>query len=72
MYIVYKITCIANNKSYIGQTKKTLKRRFKEHCSKARNKSIYRLHQAISKHGEENFTIEEIEKYDNKVKAALA
>ena len=54
--IVYKITNLLNGKIYVGQTKKTLDKRFKEH-SKA--KTV--IGAAIRKYGAENFKIEVIE-----------
>ena len=62
---IYKITNKVNGKSYVGQTRKSISERIKEHV---RN-SLYskdtasdtHLYMAIRKHGEENFSIEEIE-----------
>ena len=58
---IYRITNALNGKQYIGYTKKSIKRRFREHVCAARNLSAYQLHQAIRKHGEENFSIELLE-----------
>jgi len=55
---VYKITNIINKKVYIGQTKTSLKRRFKQHLKQTVCK---KLSNAIKKYGSENFTIECIE-----------
>lgn len=62
---IYKITCSITNKIYVGQTKKSLDERFKQHLRKAK-KSLEtdrwgicpRLFAAINKHGAENFSIE--------------
>lgn len=61
MYI-YKITNTVTQKSYIGQTKRTIQRRFNSHISEA-NRKLYDtyLHRSIRKHGKENFIIELIE-----------
>lgn len=54
--VVYKITCKLNGKSYVGQTTRTIKKRFVEHA-----KAKTCLGNAIRKHGKENFTIEILE-----------
>lgn len=61
MYI-YKITNIITQKSYIGQTKRKIQRRFNSHISEA-NRNLYDtyLHRSIRKYGKENFIIELIE-----------
>lgn len=66
--IIYKITNSCNEKVYIGQTTRTLKKRLYDHFSKA-NKGLKRkLHVAISELGKENFEIKEIAKtYDKKI-----
>lgn len=53
--IVYKISNTINSKLYIGQTTKSIQRRFKEHCKKSSKQTIGK---AIQKHGKENFVIE--------------
>ena len=66
--IIYKITCLINGKSYIGQTVKDLKSRWNQHISQVRyvggnsNRKICRyLHTAIKKYGIQNFKIEILE-----------
>lgn len=61
MYI-YKITNIQNNKVYIGQTIRPLKKRFNRHINDALN-NILDTHfaRAIRKYGKENFKIEQID-----------
>lgn len=54
--IIYKITNKINGKLYIGQTTRTIERRFRDHCTSS--KSAISL--AISKYGKENFNIEVI------------
>ncbi len=58
--IIYKITNLINNKSYIGQTRYSLVKRFNEHCAKAGYNSL--IKKAILKYGRENFKIEELAK----------
>lgn len=56
---IYKITNKINNKSYIGQTTGSLKKRWNKHCSEKSQCLI--LKNAIKKYGKENFIIEEID-----------
>lgn len=58
--VIYCITCLINGKKYVGQTKRPLKVRFREHTSKN-----FLIGKVIRKYGTENFTIEEIEKCMN-------
>ena len=63
MAYIYKITNIVNNKSYIGQTSKTIEARWEQHwkClnkNECLNRPLYR---AFIKYGKDNFKIEEIE-----------
>lgn len=51
---VYLITNTINGKRYVGQTKKPLDVRRRQHC---RSANCRRLHQAILKHGKDNFVI---------------
>ena len=62
--LIYKITNLLNNEIYVGQTTTTLKTRWKAHCYCARNSKKYfsKLYRSMTKHGIENFKIEEIEK----------
>jgi group I intron endonuclease len=60
---IYKITCLINNKVYIGQTIKTLKYRFQNHIRDAVvYKTKTKIGRAIRKYGSENFVIELLEK----------
>lgn len=58
---IYIIRNIINSKVYIGQTKVSLKLRFQNHLSVARNGKDYVIGKAIRKYGEENFYIELLE-----------
>ena len=55
---IYKITNKVNNKAYIGQTRRSLQRRFNQHCHP--NSACIKLSRAIAKYGRENFMIEEL------------
>lgn len=54
--IIYKIMNKINGKIYIGQTKRTMKKRFEDHC--CLSKSL--ISRAINKYNKDNFTLEEI------------
>lgn len=61
---IYKITNLINNKIYIGQTRRTVDKRFKQHISCAFRESSHcfltHLSRAIRQHGSENFIVETI------------
>lgn len=56
--LIYKITNLINGKSYIGQTIKEVKYRWREHVNEANTRARFPLHKAIKKYGPENFNIE--------------
>ena len=58
---IYIIRNTRNSKVYIGQTKVSIKLRFQNHLSAARNGKDYVIGKAIRKYGEENFYIELLE-----------
>src|SRR5579864_5110892 len=62
MISLYLIKNKINDKVYVGQTKKSPRRRLTEHKSSARNNAhnCYKLENAINKYGEDNFFIESI------------
>lgn len=57
---IYKIICLTTGKLYIGQTLRTIEKRWKRHIRDAKKGSEHKFHRAIRKYGEENFTIEEL------------
>lgn len=62
--IVYKLVNKANGKFYVGKTKKSVQRRFREHASSAKSGSRYPLHCAIRKHGLDAFKIDVLQRCD--------
>lgn len=67
MGYIYKITNTLNNKSYIGQTIKTVEKRFQQHKNNS-NKDYFSqivLYKAFNKYGIENFKCETIEEVSN-------
>lgn len=61
IHTVYKITCLINNKIYIGYTSKKIEHRLKGHFKKAKyNKTNHKFSNAILKYGKINFIIESI------------
>ena len=58
---IYKVTCLENDKIYVGQTTKSLQKRWYVHLAHARNGRKCALHNAIRKYGVERFRIELIE-----------
>lgn len=63
--IVYKITNKVNGKIYIGQTTKSLEKRWRQHRHKS--SGCRYLHHAIQKYGAENFTVEQIDVANDRV-----
>lgn len=67
MGYIYKITNNLNNKIYIGQTVKTVEKRFQQHKNNS-NKSYFShivLYKAFNKYGIENFECDQIEYVEN-------
>lgn len=67
MGFIYKITNKLNNKIYIGQTIKTVSKRFQQHKNNS-NKDYFSqivLYKAFNKYGIENFTCETLEEVPN-------
>lgn len=67
MGYIYKITNDIDNKIYIGQTTKSLKKRWRQHkcCSTKPYFSQVVLYKAINEYGIEHFQMEKIEEVDN-------
>lgn len=59
--VIYKIVNHINNKVYVGQTTRSLKKRWRRHLSDV-NKLDYPIYKAMRKHGVENFSVEEIDR----------
>jgi group I intron endonuclease len=73
IYTVYKITCLYNNKLYIGYTKNSLKYRLNSHFKNAaknlKHNKNNKFSNAILKYGKINFTIEPISTFHSKEEA---
>lgn len=60
--IVYLVTNRVNGKRYVGKTKRTLERRWYEHCTHSHGGSEeMAIYQAIRKHGAESFELSVLE-----------
>ena len=62
--IIYKISCLENDKVYIGQTVQQMSKRWGSHLKDSKKKSNIKLHRAITKYGSENFIVSIIEECD--------
>lgn len=62
--IVYLITNIINNKQYVGQSTRSLEKRWSEHCCQGTT-ARSAIKSAIKKYGKENFTIAIIDQANN-------
>lgn len=62
MGYIYKVTNTINGKAYIGQTRRTVGKRWTDHKARYRNdKSCSLLYMAMRKYGHEVFSAEEVE-----------
>lgn len=62
---IYKITCLVNGKVYIGQTTRSVRKRWRCHVNEAARKDsdcVNPIDRAIQKYGKNSFLIEPIEK----------
>lgn len=61
--VIYKITNLVNNKSYIGKTKFSIDKRFSQHinCSQDKKRRKSTLHKSMFHYGKDNFKIEIID-----------
>ena len=66
--IIYKISNSINDKVYIGQTVRTIKKRFACHIGSALKNEFpdNYFHRAIRKYGKDCFKIEQIDEADSK------
>jgi group I intron endonuclease len=55
--LIYLVTNLANGKLYVGQTRLTLARRWKQHVRDARNGSTTLIGRAIRKYGVDSFSL---------------
>ena len=68
--IIYKVTNTLNGKVYIGQTRRSLKARWMQHCSDANSRiHLHRLQKDIKLFGKGNFTVEQIDTAENEEEA---
>jgi len=67
MHVIYRIHNHANGKVYIGKSEKNADERFAEHLKESSTDSQRRLCQAIRKHGEDVFSVFEIEHVDDQL-----
>ncbi len=63
--VIYKITCKLNWMIYVGQTKRSLKKRITQHCYKGKKDNSY-IDRALQKYGLENFIVEVIEECETR------
>lgn len=73
IFTVYKIKCLVTDKLYIGYTKQKIAVRLSQHFKKAfnKNKTNIKFHNAIRKHGKNNFIIEIIDTFSTQNEAIL-
>lgn len=68
-YTIYFIENEVNHKGYVGMTCKSPEQRFKEHLQAASNGGEYTIHNAIRKHGEDNFQVFPIDEAETEAEA---
>lgn len=69
---IYVITNSVNGKQYVGQTIRTINKRWGDHLRKQKyNKDNQYLYTAMHKYGKDNFSIKQIEKIECKAKDEL-
>lgn len=59
--VIYCVTCQKTKQQYIGQTKYSMERRWRNHLQLASRNPKYYFHRAIAKYGADQFTIELVE-----------
>lgn len=65
--IIYLIINKQNGQKYIGQTTKSMNKRWQEHIADALRMSSTPLHRAMRKYGNHNFTIKQIDECDKEL-----
>ena len=72
--VIYKLTNVVRNRSYIGKTVATVNRRWSEHKSYAKHNRFPNcyLHKAIRKYGPESFVVEQLAQFDDEETLAFA
>ena len=70
--VVYLLVNTSNGKKYVGKTKKTLAKRWEDHCRAVARGSKYAIHRAIRKYGQNVFTREVLGEYRSEAKALAA
>ena len=70
--VVYKINCLSCPATYIGETKRMLKTRIKEHERDKDNKSVIATHQKTNKHTVDWNNIKILDKEQNYVKRIIS
>ena len=63
--LIYKVTCIPTQRSYIGKTRSTQQQRWYQHCSDAQRGSDIVFHQAIREHGSDAFEVETLQEWED-------
>lgn len=58
---IYKVSCVENNKIYVGQTVQKLSKRWSAHLKDSKTKQNIKFNRAINKYGPEKFVMEIIE-----------
>lgn len=71
-YTVYLITCLVNDKHYVGFTHLPIEQRFRGHQRAAKHGSQFALHCAMRKHSVDNFVIKALEVHADRCSAAEA
>lgn len=68
--IIYKVTNVKNGMVYIGQTKRSLKARWMQHCNDANSRiHLHKLQKDIKQFGAESFRVEQIDTAENEEEA---
>lgn len=73
--ILYCVTCVLNGKMYVGVTKLSSSRRWKQHVYVAMRDdqtSAVKLHRAIRKYGAPAFSVVELFSYETRLEACVA